>query len=141
MPHGTACNRLRKLVMYRILELAGNTDCFRCGLKIGSAAELSIDHKQDWQESSDPIRLFFDLDNIAFSHRRCNISAADRSNAIHASCLSQMTKSPAGMSWCNRCKRHRPAGDFYRNRARLCGLAAQCIHCCLELAAALRAGR
>jgi recombinational DNA repair protein RecR len=28
--------------------------------------------------SEDPVKLFFDLDNIAFSHLRCNVSAAKR---------------------------------------------------------------
>ena len=37
---------------------------------------MSIDHKTPWLHSEDPRGLFFDIDNIAFSHKSCNYSAA-----------------------------------------------------------------
>jgi hypothetical protein len=42
---------------------------------------LSIDHKNPWQAAADPKASFFDLDNIAFSHLRCNSGEANRSKA------------------------------------------------------------
>jgi hypothetical protein len=33
---------------------------------------LSIEHKVDWLHSPNPVDVFGDLANIAFSHRTCN---------------------------------------------------------------------
>lgn len=72
MPWGTAQNKLRKMVMFQLLRRHGEDVCYRCNEKIGSVAELSIEHKEPWQSSADPVALFWDLANIAFSHRMCN---------------------------------------------------------------------
>lgn len=47
--------------------------------------ELSIEHKTPWLDSEDPKALFFDLNNIAFSHLSCNVSAAKHPNKKYAS--------------------------------------------------------
>jgi hypothetical protein len=70
MPFGTACNRLRKMVMHDLLRNFGLDRCFKCGLTIESPEDLSLDHKQNWQHVD--VALFWDLSNIAFSHRICN---------------------------------------------------------------------
>ncbi len=70
MPHGTASNRLRKSIMFKYVVMAGDNYCFKCGAEIESVSELSIEHKEPWEGVSSD--LFFDLDNIAFSHLRCN---------------------------------------------------------------------
>ena len=44
--------------------------------KIEAVEEFSIEHKMTWLDSSKPIHNFFDPNNIAFSHLKCNI--ADR---------------------------------------------------------------
>jgi hypothetical protein len=41
-----------------------------------SEKELSIEHKIPWLDSEDPKDLFFNLNNIAFSHLTCNVKAA-----------------------------------------------------------------
>ena len=46
--------------------------CYRCKQRIISVEELSIDHKQQWMESNEPRKYFYDLNNIAFSHSTCN---------------------------------------------------------------------
>lgn len=46
--------------------------CFRCKEKIDSVDDFSIDHKDPWLHSTDPKKLFFDLENVAFSHEKCN---------------------------------------------------------------------
>ena len=68
MSHSTASHRLRKLILFSLI----NQTCHRCKEKIESVKELSIEHKIAWQDSSDPVGLFFDLGNIAFSHLSCN---------------------------------------------------------------------
>jgi hypothetical protein len=66
-----------------LFKLACDTEmhfCYRCGAQIMTVAEMSIEHKTPWQDSDDPVELFFDLDNIGFSHRACNYRAARRPN-------------------------------------------------------------
>ena len=75
MAGGTASNRLRKMVLFDLLKRHSENICFRCESKIETPDDLSIEHKRPWLDSHDPIRLFFDLDNIAFSHLTCNIGA------------------------------------------------------------------
>lgn len=70
MPHGTANNRLRKSVMFKYVKLAGDNFCYKCGAEIESVEDISIEHKLPWEGVS--ADLFFDLDNIAFSHVQCN---------------------------------------------------------------------
>lgn len=72
MPIGTASNRLKKSIMFSLLKRLNENYCFKCGLEITSADTLSVEHKTDWLDSDTPIELFFDLDNIAFSHNACN---------------------------------------------------------------------
>lgn len=76
MPHGTASARLKKEVMFQLVKSTHADICFRCGERIKSAEELSIDHKVDWLNSDDPMGLFFNLANISFSHLKCNSAAS-----------------------------------------------------------------
>ena len=74
MPHGTAAHRLRKMIMFQMIQKAGLDICFQCGKKIETIDELSVEHKIAWLDKENAKELFFDLDNIAFSHLRCNTS-------------------------------------------------------------------
>lgn len=78
MPIGTASNRLRKSILLHLLKRLNENVCFQCGERIHDADELSIEHKEPYLHSDDPVGLFFSLDNIAFSHLKCNISAANK---------------------------------------------------------------
>jgi len=70
--HGTANGKLRKMLLFKYVIACGDGICFRCGKVIDNIDNFSIDHKIAWLDSKDPIGLFFDLDNIAFSHVDCN---------------------------------------------------------------------
>ena len=70
MPWGTANNRLRKSIMFKYIKMAGDDICFRCEKVIERIEDLSIEHKLSWQGVS--TQLYWDLDNIAFSHLSCN---------------------------------------------------------------------
>lgn len=72
MPLGTATGRLRKSILFMLVQRCGLDVCYRCGNKIESESDLSIDHKKDWLYSDDPPGLFFDVENISFSHLSCN---------------------------------------------------------------------
>ena len=75
IPVGTATHKLRKMIMFRMIQKAGLDTCFQCGKKIETIEELSIEHKIPWLDSENPKELFFDLENIAFSHLKCNVAA------------------------------------------------------------------
>lgn len=76
MPHGTAANRLRKMLLFSLLKEFGRNICYQCKQPIETVEELSIEHKIPWLDSEKPIELFFDLDNIDYSHLSCNSGAA-----------------------------------------------------------------
>jgi hypothetical protein len=80
MPLGTANARLLRAILFDLIVKTRRNYCFRCGDRITAVAELSIEHKTPWQQAADPVAAFFDLDNIAFSHRSCNYRAASRPN-------------------------------------------------------------
>lgn len=79
MSHSTAANQLRKAIMFQLVQQSGRDTCHQCGQTIETVDDLSIEHIDPWQSAEEPLETFFDLNNIAFSHLRCNISAAKRS--------------------------------------------------------------
>lgn len=80
MPYGTAFARLRKSLMFDLAMRCGACRCHRCGLDIESVEHFSIEHKSAWENAANPRDAFFSLENIAFSHLRCNIRAASKPN-------------------------------------------------------------
>lgn len=83
MPIGTASNRLRKMILFSMAKKLNLTLCYRCNREIKDIKNFSIEHKIAWLDSHNPIELFFDLDNIAFSHLSCNIKMAKKNNVPH----------------------------------------------------------
>lgn len=75
MNPSTASARLLKDILFKFVFETGSDKCFHCGEPI-TRETLSIEHKTPWLDSEDPQGLFFDLENIAFSHLSCNSSAA-----------------------------------------------------------------
>lgn len=82
MAHGTAQYRLKKSILFAAIQQLGQDICYRCKEKIESIDEFSIDHKTRWMDTNDPVGLFFDLDNISFSHSRCNSQASRRNSPV-----------------------------------------------------------
>lgn len=72
---GTLAHQLKKDILFHYIKKADENICYQCGLKICNVSELSIEHKIPWLDSLNPKKLFFDLDNIAFSHLSCNVGA------------------------------------------------------------------
>lgn len=68
--YNTARYRLNRLIMFDFAKRLGLDNCYRCGLKIESIDDFTVDHKERWL-NVDP-KLFWDMNNIAFSHQRCN---------------------------------------------------------------------
>ena len=122
MPHGTAIGRLRKMILFHLLQKHDENVCFRCSRTIETADELSIEHKQPWEGIS--VELFWSLDNIAFSHRACNVPHSYRGNALW-----RRKVGPEGTAWCRRCKAFLPVSEFSRHTSRWNGLQPWCNGC------------
>ena len=78
----TAANQLKKIILFNFVKINHLDICFHCNEIIKTADELSIEHKIPWLDSEDPKGLFFNLDNIAYSHLICNVKAS-RKTLIH----------------------------------------------------------
>ena len=76
MSVSTANGRLVKDLLFKLAIDAGHK-CHRCG-DVLTRDTFSIEHKVPWLDSENPLGLYFDLDNIAFSHLSCNSGAARR---------------------------------------------------------------
>jgi hypothetical protein len=72
----TASQRLVKDLLFKFVSDAGHV-CHQCGGSL-TRGDFSVEHKTPWLDSDDPVGLFFDLGNVAYSHRSCNASAARR---------------------------------------------------------------
>ena len=97
MSFGAACNKLRKSIMFHLLKKLEENICFRCNKKIEIADDLSIDHKKDWLHNN--VDLFWDLDNIAFSHSSCNF----RHKRPNLS--TKIISKDKNKEWCSGCKK------------------------------------
>lgn len=75
VPFGTANARLRKMIIFALVQRLGEDVCYRCGKLIENIEELSIEHKKAWLQQENPKEAFYDLENIAFSHLVCNVDA------------------------------------------------------------------
>jgi hypothetical protein len=129
MPHGTPSNRLRKIILLHLLQKHGENICFKCSGKIEDANDLSIEHKLPWEGIS--VELFWSLDNIAFSHLRCNTP-----HRYVAGGVSKRKVGPEGTAWCIGYQDFRAAEDFSGNRSRWNGLQNYC-NLCLKKANSL----
>lgn len=78
MPFGTANGRLRKSLIFHLVKQLNQDICHRCKKHITELSDFSIEHKISWLHSESPIELFFDMENISFSHLKCNISFANK---------------------------------------------------------------
>ena len=120
MSHGTASNRLRKNILFNLLCKLNENVCFKCTQKINNVDELSIEHKLPWEGIS--AELFWDLNNIAFSHVRCN-----RPHRLHGPKIFV----PEGMAWCSGHQMALPISEFHRriNRNKSSDLQPYCKSC------------
>jgi len=123
MPHRTADMRLRREILFQLVQQAGRDICYQCGEKITSYDEFSIEHKEPWLNSDDPPGLFFDLDNISFSHRSCNIRAGSREEAPHGS-FWRYSKLGCRCELCTKANREHAREVYRKRKAKKLALAA-----------------
>jgi hypothetical protein len=73
---GSAQRKLSKSIEFSLVIETGRDTCYRCGKKITKDQDFSVEHMEDWMTSDNPIDRFYNLNNIAFSHRKCNTRCA-----------------------------------------------------------------
>lgn len=61
-----------KDVLWSLIVKTEQNNCCKCGEEM-SRETFSIEHLEPWLDSEDPIGLYFELENIGFSHLRCNV--------------------------------------------------------------------
>jgi hypothetical protein len=83
MPFGTANGILRKNIIYSMAKMLNMDICFHCGEIIDDIQKFSIEHKIPYLYSDNPSDLFFDFENIAFSHISCNVKMIRRKKPQH----------------------------------------------------------
>ena len=76
MNPSTAAHGLKKSILFNFAKMLGYAWCYQCATEIKDIDKFTIEHKNPWLDSENPVDNFFDLDNIAFSHASCNYSAA-----------------------------------------------------------------
>jgi hypothetical protein len=74
----TASNKLRKLILFSLVQRLELDLCYRCKQEIETVRELSIEHTKAWMSADDPVAAFYNLDDIRFSHLDCNSKAIQR---------------------------------------------------------------
>ena len=136
MPFGTACGRLRKQILFKLLKDSGKNVCLRCEKEIETVDELSMDHIKPWLDVSS--NLFWDLDNIGFSHTKCNYAASRHGTQAVKSGYKRASKKlrkigPGGTSWCCRCQKFLLTKNFGSRKGRWNGLDYICRKCRKEI--------
>ena len=138
MSHGKANNKLRKLLLFELSRRCGLNFCFQCGKEIETVDQFSIEHKIPWLDSESPIELFFNLDNIAFSHLLCNIGnirkkyLKENGNNV-ASNRPRKNYPEKDLYWCSGCKQYKNENSFHKNIHSFNGRHNECKDCRREI--------
>ncbi|WPJ20568.1 hypothetical protein vBPFY1MI_30 [Pseudomonas phage vB_PF_Y1-MI] len=82
MNPSTASGRLVKDLLWNFVKTTGQDACCKCGEPM-SRDTFSIEHVTPWLDSDDPVGLYFDIDNIGYSHHRCNVGSARQRESRH----------------------------------------------------------
>ncbi len=118
IPYGTACYKLRKMIMFDLVKQLNKNFCYRCKERIEHMKDFSIDHKKCWLGVNK--ELFWDLNNIAFSHLRCNISHGSRDRKYNGN---------KDEAWCYGCHRFLIKDKFSNNSTRWNKVDCECKSC------------
>lgn len=116
MPYGTASNKLRKMVLFDLLCQMKHNCCFKCKKEIENVDQLSMEHMRPWEGRSK--ELFWDLNNISFSHLRCNKPHKYPSRVIQDDKIQ-----------CNKCKEFLEAKFYHSDKSTKIGIYYICKKC------------
>jgi len=105
-------------LLFRQLKKHNENICVRCNKEIEIVEELSVEHIKPWEGIS--AELFWDLDNVAFSHVKCNVPHR-RIGWAHLRKVG-----PEGTAWCIACKIFEPVDSFWKDSTLWNGLQQRC---------------
>jgi len=131
MSPGAAAHRLRKIILFNFLKRLGEDSCFVCKRRIETIDSLSIEHKLPWENRS--AELFWDLNNIAFSHLGCN--RQHKSSSGNPQTLAEHPRhtktknAPEGTAWCSGHNDYLLIEAFHSNVRNVNGVASYCKEC------------
>ena len=74
MNPSTASGRLVKDLLFDFVERSG-IRCHRCDKEL-TRDTFSIEHKEAWLDSANPVDTYFNIENITYSHLSCNIKSS-----------------------------------------------------------------
>jgi hypothetical protein len=123
--YGAATQKLRKFIIFKLLVKHGENICFQCGNTIENVDDLSVEHIKPWLGKR--VDLFWDLDNIAFSHLACNRRAS--SGGFKKGHTFRAHKVSEGNSFCAKCLKELPLDNFHKNKTRFRGVEKYCKSC------------
>lgn len=128
MKLGTASHRLRVKIMFWLAGELGLLNCIRCGEKIDSEADFSIDHKEPWLHLD--TSSFWDMKNIGFSHKNCNYTSR-RKNPDRTKQAESLRHNdgPDGTAWCGGHRQYLPIDQFHKHNSKWNGLQSDCREC------------
>lgn len=106
--YSTANGRLVKDILWSLIVRTEQDSCCKCGEAM-TRETFSIEHVIPWQDSENPVELFFDLSNISFSHLKCNIGAARKKESSHGT----RNRYDTGCR-CDKCKKAK--ADYMKSR-------------------------
>lgn len=72
----TANFRLCKDLLFAFIQ-KDNICCYRCNKPL-TRDTFTIEHKEFWKTAENPKEMFFNLNNIAYSHHKCNAAHTTR---------------------------------------------------------------
>ena len=122
VPYGTAIYHLRRNLLFDFVKQLNRDICFRCGEKITKIEDFSIDHKEPWKFIS--AKLFWDLNNIAFSHLKCNVDCRRKNG--------KRKVGPRGFAWCCGHQKFLSFNKFHKDKTHWNGVRKYCIQCVLK---------
>lgn len=114
------------MILFKFVQETNNDTCFKCKKLITSIKELSIEHKLPWEGRS--VELFWDLNNIAFSHLRCNRPHRSTKGIKHGP-HPRRKIGPEGTAWCVGHKLFLPVENFSKGGERWDGIKTYCKEC------------
>jgi len=131
MSHGAANHKLRKNILFNFLCRLSENVCFKCKKVIDNINDLSVEHKLPWEGRD--AKLFWDLDNIAFSHLKCNtvhkISSGNKEIYLKCPIYIRAKTAPKNTAWCSGHQRFLPIENFHSNTRNVNQVASYCKDC------------
>ncbi len=79
MSYGKANNILVRNIIWKFILQLNLNSCHHCKKEM-TRENFTIEHIEPWLDSEDPVDLFFNDNNISFSHHSCNVGSSRKYN-------------------------------------------------------------